>query len=236
MSRPRPLAFRSLVTAVGLKASVPTPYTVSVGRTTSSPFSTAVTAAARPSARWDSSAQSNQALMSDHPATPARTSRPRRCDKSVAPCQVRVIPRVPPAALLGKHPVHGRTLLGAMLHGDEATRPQQSACRRLDGMHGVKTIGTAPQRSSRVILPHLGWHPSSDRNIRRIADDQVDLSVKLRERGREVFGMQPHTPRGMWRRLLQPGDVDLGPVPRKPIGYHGLEAAMWHFLSDRQGG
>ena len=58
MFRPRPLAASSLLTAHGVNASAPMPYTVSVGRTTSSPFCTAVTAAAIPASRCSGSEQS----------------------------------------------------------------------------------------------------------------------------------------------------------------------------------
>ena len=58
MSLPRPLVSRSLATAFGLKASVPMPYTVSVGSTTRSPRRTADAASAMPSLRAVSSAQS----------------------------------------------------------------------------------------------------------------------------------------------------------------------------------
>src|ERR1700756_4452214 len=59
MSRPRPFAESSAATAVLSKASAPSPYTVSVGITTSRPPLSAPTADAIPSERRSGSAQSN---------------------------------------------------------------------------------------------------------------------------------------------------------------------------------
>ncbi len=58
MSRPRPFAASSASTALWSNASAPTPYTVSVGSTTSSPRCTEVTARCRPVVRCCGSAQS----------------------------------------------------------------------------------------------------------------------------------------------------------------------------------
>ena len=75
MSRPRPLAASSLLTAHGVNASAPMPYTVSVGRTTSSPFCTAVTAAAIPASRCSGSEQSYRSLIAAYPVI-RRLARP----------------------------------------------------------------------------------------------------------------------------------------------------------------
>src|SRR5215472_1285494 len=146
ISRPRPLAASSRRTAAGLKASAPTPYTVSVGRTTSSPARTAVVAAASPAARWASSAQSNQALMADHPAMAGSGSWPGRRDEPIAPGEVPVVAGVLPAGV-GEHPVHGGALRRAVLDTDQAARSQQPGRGLLDNADSVHSVGAAPQGS-----------------------------------------------------------------------------------------
>jgi hypothetical protein len=58
MLLPRPLAASMVVTAAGMNASAPMPYTVSVGSTTSSPARAAATAASIPAVRVCASRQS----------------------------------------------------------------------------------------------------------------------------------------------------------------------------------
>src|SRR5215472_8367935 len=178
ISRPRPLAASSRRTASGLKASAPTPYTVSVGSTTSSPARTAVVAAASPAARWASLAQSNQALIADHPAMADTGSWPGRGDKPVAPGEVGVVAgAVPPG--VGKHPVHVGALLRAVLDADQSTGSQQPGRDPLDDPDRVHAVGAAPERSGRVVLAHLRRHGGADRDVRRVADHEVDLAIQV---------------------------------------------------------
>src|SRR5215831_14625386 len=72
---PRPLAASSAVTAAGVKASAATPYTVSVGSTTSSPLPSAVAATVIPAERSVTTVQSNRALMPAILPSPAPHSR-----------------------------------------------------------------------------------------------------------------------------------------------------------------
>src|SRR5215475_2854854 len=172
ISRPRPLAASSLRTAAGLKASAPIPYTVSVGRTTSSPARTEVVAAASPAARWASSAQLNQALIADHPAMPGSGSWPGRRDKAVAPGEVRMVAGALPSRI-GKHPVHLGALLRAVLDTDKAARSQQPRRGLLDDLDRVHAVRTTPQGGRWVVLAYLRRHRGGNRDVRRVADDEV---------------------------------------------------------------
>src|SRR6266568_1769783 len=202
MLRPRPLAASRPATAAGLKASAPSPYTVSVGSTMSSPRCTAATASAIPAARSDASAQSYRRLMAAHPATDPGSagirpmtrprSFPHRRDEPVQAGQVLVVAGLPPAPLLGEGPVDRAALLRAMLDGHQAPGTQQPARGRLDCPDRVQPVGTAPQRAGRVVLAHFRGHPGTGRDIRRIADHQVRGVVEPGERAVEVAGVQDH--------------------------------------------
>ena len=59
-------------------------------------------------------------------------SRPGGGDEPVAAGQVHMVAGLPPAAIFGKDPVHGRALLRTVLDGDKPARPEQTARRGLD--------------------------------------------------------------------------------------------------------
>src|SRR5215469_2597350 len=183
MLRPRPLAASSPATACGENASAPSPYTVSVGRTTRPPAWIVVRAAEIPASRCCASAQSYRALMSSPIlGPPARWRGPdgssrkgipdrwtalgqRSCHEPVPVREVPVVARVPPPGLLAEDPVDGGALLPAVLHRDKSARPEQLPGEPLDGPHSVQPVGAAPQRRRRVVLPHLGRHLRAYRDV-----------------------------------------------------------------------
>src|SRR6201994_1885324 len=135
MFLPRPLASSSAETAPGLKASAPSPYTVSVGSTTSSPSCTADTAATRPSSRCCVSAQSYRALI-DY----ILLSRPRCRYETVPPGEILVVGGVPPADFLGENPEDRAALHVRVLDGDQAAGPEQPAGDPLHRPDGVESV------------------------------------------------------------------------------------------------
>ena len=78
----------------------------------------------------------------------------------------------------------------AVLDGHPAARPQQPPRRALDDPDRVEAVGTGAQRGGRLVLADLRRNDRTDRNVRRVADHQVDGAVQVVQRGAEVPGMQ----------------------------------------------
>src|SRR6266496_6285394 len=83
-----------------------------------------------------------------------------------------------------------------MLHGDQATRPEQSGSYTLKTPDHLEAVGAAPQRRRRVVVGHLRRYFRALRDIRGIAYDQVSRAVEVGQRGRKIGQMQGYARRG----------------------------------------
>src|SRR5215831_13495393 len=86
-------------------------------------------------------------------------------DEPVPAGQIAVIARSLPAVLLGEHPVDGRALRRAVLHGDQAPAAEQAAGGALDHPDRVQPVLARPQRGGRVVLADLWGHPGPGRDV-----------------------------------------------------------------------
>src|SRR6266496_4675609 len=98
-----------------------------------------------------------------------------------------------------------------MLHGDQATRPEQSGSYTLKTPDHLEAVGAAPQRRRRVVVGHLRRYFRALRDIRGIAYDQVSRAVEVGQRGRKIGQMQGYARRG------RPANVAFGPRMRQPV-------------------
>src|SRR6266568_2195247 len=232
MPLPRPLAASMVVTAEGVNASTPMPYTVSVGSTISSPPRAAVTAASIPAVRENGSRQSKRMLIRLPRLLLGQS--PGRGDETVTPGQVLVVARVPPAGLLGEHPVHRRPLRCAVLDGDQTARAQQPPGRAFHGPDGVEPVRSAPQGRRRVVLADLGLDVRPHRDVRRVADHEVNRTVEVAERVGEVAPVQHDAARRIGNALHVLADVTLGPGPGERVGLDRVHPGPRNLLADRQ--
>jgi hypothetical protein len=145
-----------------------------------------------------------------------------------------VVAGVPPALLFREHPVHRRSLRGAVLDGDEPVGTEQPPRRALHGLDGVEAIRSAPQRGGRVVLADFGLDVGPHRDVRRVADHEVNRTVELAERVAEVARVQQDAPRRVRGALHVAGDVALGPGPGDRVGLHCVHPGPGHFLADGQ--
>ena len=156
----RPAAQR---TAAASKASAPTPYTVSVGRTTSWPRWTASAAAAMPASRSLVGRSSRIGVRArDGPETGrsvrsrvARLIVPAARSRTRPPCQVGVVAYVAPAAGRGEHGRGRLALHVRVLGADPAAGPQQPRGDALQrpGSPRARRRRTTARRAGRARVP-----------------------------------------------------------------------------------
>src|SRR4051794_33091203 len=195
MLRPRPLASSRSATPSAENASAPMPYTVSVGRTTSSPRRTADAASRRPVVRSVASLVSYRRAMSSGPPRttgflawgeiPRGWSRQRPAGRREprAVVEVGVVGRVRPAPLLGEDPRHLAALGVGVLDDDDTAGAQQPVCGPLQTADEVEAVRPREQGEFGIVVPRLGSDvlPLGERDVRRVGDDQVDLAVEVVE-------------------------------------------------------
>src|ERR671915_1368727 len=232
---PRPLASSRACTALGRNASAPMPYTVSVGSTTSSPRRTLETASAMPAARSSGSEQSYRRLtaviLSGSSGSCSLRAEPSR-HETVPVGEIAPVAHVPPALLFGEHPIDRVALQVAVLHSDDAPGAQQPPGGPLHDPDRVEAVvATAPQRVRRIVIADVMRNvlPFAHRDVRGVADHQVDGAVEVGQRVGEVGQVQPDPP-AFVDRLDIAGRVHVG--LRIPL--NGVHPGTRHLLGEGQ--
>src|ERR1700739_4701957 len=178
MSRPRPFAESSAATAVLSKASAPSPYTVSVGITTSRPPLSAPTADAIPSKRRSGSAQSNVSATASLPRKQG-VSPPAARHESCPAGQI--LPRadvVEKSCALDQF--DGARRRGVIVLDSEKTAWAQPAPSEAHhGLYHRHTVRPTEHRVRRIMLSYFRFQNDTIGNVRRVRYDQVNPPVQL---------------------------------------------------------
>ena len=116
-----------------------------------------------------------------------------------------------------------------MFDPQPAARPQQSVGPRDDPGYQRQPVGAAEHRLGRVVLGDLRIHVDTGRDVRRVAQHQVDRTVQCGQGGRvgHVAGDHGH-PR------LERGDVATQPDERGFGLLYRVHRGSWKLEGDGQ--
>ena len=111
--------------------------------------------------------------------------------------------------MAGEHRRRGLPLRVGVLDADHASGREQQGCPHLDHADRVEAVVAAPQREGGVVVTGLDGHrlPGLERDVRRVADDDVDRAGQVVERGAQVSEPQVDAGAGEVDRRVAVGAV-----------------------------
>lgn len=148
-------------------------------------------------------------------------------EEPVSAGQIAVVLHVEPSTSRLEYRGSGGALPVGMLYHDGAAGAQQPRRDVFDDADRVEPVGPRPQRRRRVVRSDLGVADlGAHRDVRRVADDDVDRTAQIGAAGRHVAEAQFD---------VSAQAVDASPLVRHRVGLDGVHASIGDLVGDRHG-